>query len=110
VLASLRRNLHNLIREIADPTDGRGPDLPTREELRLPELEVLTELDQPLCWFPVPSMYGGFRARGGRDRTRGRGAMAEAIGGAADEVLTVVCKAERQLRAHLRRVADGVDG
>ncbi|MGW8880661.1 outer membrane protein assembly factor BamB family protein [Streptomyces mirabilis] len=60
VLARLQRSFHNLIREIADPNDGRGPDLPTRERLRLPELEVLTELDRPACWFPVPGMYGGF--------------------------------------------------
>ncbi|MFE4423888.1 PQQ-binding-like beta-propeller repeat protein [Streptomyces sp. NPDC056817] len=60
VLARLQRSFHNLIREIADPEDGRGPDLPTRERLRLPELEVLTELGRPACWFPVPGMYGGF--------------------------------------------------
>jgi len=28
--------------------------------LRLPELEVLLELDRPQMWFPVPGMYGGF--------------------------------------------------
>ncbi|MFF4307808.1 PQQ-binding-like beta-propeller repeat protein [Streptomyces sp. NPDC001601] len=61
VLARLQRNFHNLIREIADPTGGRGPDLSTREKLRLPDLEVLTELDRPAFWFPVPGMYGGFQ-------------------------------------------------
>lgn len=59
VLAGLQQNLHRLIRYRAG--DGRGPDLATRERLRLPELEVLTELDDPVCWFPVPGMYGGFR-------------------------------------------------
>ncbi|MHC5259983.1 hypothetical protein ACYSUO_19060 [Streptomyces sp. UC4497] len=49
------------------------------------------------------------RAQGARDRTRGRGAMAESIGGAVDGVLGAVRAAERQLHQHLRRVADGVD-
>lgn len=61
VLARLQQNLHSLIRYRADPKDGMGPDLATRERLRLPELEVLTELDRPACWFPVPGMYGGFK-------------------------------------------------
>ncbi|WP_240535595.1 ankyrin repeat domain-containing protein [Bradyrhizobium sp. STM 3809] len=33
------------------------------QELRLPELEPLLELDLPEMWFPVPGMYGGFRFR-----------------------------------------------
>ncbi|MGW4519413.1 hypothetical protein ACWEO4_48050 [Streptomyces sp. NPDC004393] len=61
VLARLQQNLHSLIRYRDDPKDGMGPDLATRERLRLPELEVLTELDRPVCWFPVPGMYGGFK-------------------------------------------------
>jgi hypothetical protein len=38
-------------------------DLATKHGLRLPELEVLTELDLPNCWFPVPGMYGGFHIK-----------------------------------------------
>ncbi len=29
-------------------------------DLRLPELEPLLELDRPQMWFTVPGMYGGF--------------------------------------------------
>ncbi len=28
--------------------------------LRLPELELLLEIEQPRMWFAVPEMYGGF--------------------------------------------------
>jgi hypothetical protein len=28
--------------------------------LRLPELEILLEIEEPKMWFPVPGMYGGF--------------------------------------------------
>jgi len=31
--------------------------------LRLPDLEVLLELEDPHMWFPVPGMYGGFNYR-----------------------------------------------
>jgi hypothetical protein len=31
------------------------------ERLRLPELDVLTELEKPGMWVSVPGMYGGFR-------------------------------------------------
>ncbi|MER7973634.1 ankyrin repeat domain-containing protein [Streptomyces sp. NPDC096080] len=58
-LARLQGHLHRLIRFRAD--DGRGSDIPAWNALRLPELEPLTELDHPVCWFPVPGMYGGFR-------------------------------------------------
>jgi hypothetical protein len=37
-------------------------------ELRLPELEVMLELERPELWFPVPGMYGGFHFRLERDR------------------------------------------
>ncbi|WP_129311430.1 ankyrin repeat domain-containing protein [Streptomyces sp. L2] len=59
VRAALRRNLHRLIHHRTG--DGNRPDLATREELRLPDAEILTELARPVCWFPVPGMYGGFR-------------------------------------------------
>lgn len=58
-LARLQDNLHRLIRHRAGLEDGS--DLATQQRLRLPEVEVLTELDHPVCWFPVPGMYGGFK-------------------------------------------------
>jgi hypothetical protein len=61
----LRNGLHRLIRHRAGLAGGE--DLATQQGLRLPEVEVLTELDNPVCWFPVPGMYGGFKIalRGG---------------------------------------------
>lgn len=59
VLDRLQENLHRLIRHRSGGESGQ--DLATRHQLRLPELEVLTELDFPACWFPVPGMYGGFK-------------------------------------------------
>ena len=35
-------------------------NLIAKEQLRLPELEPLTESEHPEVWFPVPGMYGGF--------------------------------------------------
>jgi len=52
-------HLHRLIRHRAALADGT--DLATRHALRLPEVAALTELAHPVCWFPVPGMYGGFR-------------------------------------------------
>ncbi|PPK65309.1 ankyrin repeat domain-containing protein [Actinokineospora auranticolor] len=49
-------HLHDLIRERAD-------HLVREHRLRLPELEVLTELEKPDMFFPVPGMYGGFGYR-----------------------------------------------
>jgi hypothetical protein len=54
VLATLQWHLHDLIRE-------RVADLVDKYRLRLPELDVLTELDDPDLWFDVPGMRGGFR-------------------------------------------------
>jgi hypothetical protein len=54
VLHALRRHLHEVIR-------GRAAHLVDAERLRLPELEVLTELATPDLRFAVPGMYGGFR-------------------------------------------------
>ncbi|MGW0633315.1 hypothetical protein [Streptomyces sp. NPDC002758] len=59
VASGLQRNLHRLIQHRAGLEDGS--DLATKQGLRLPEVEVLTELDNPVCWFPVPGMYGGFK-------------------------------------------------
>jgi len=54
VLATLRRHFHDLVRE-------RAAGLVDEHQLRLPELDVLTELAEADVWFPVPGMYGGFR-------------------------------------------------
>jgi hypothetical protein len=54
VLHALRHHFHEVIR-------GRVADLVDEQRLRLPELDVLTELTEPDMWFAVPGMYGGFR-------------------------------------------------
>ena len=54
LLAALQQHFHEVIR-------GRVAHLVDAEQLRLPELDVLTELEKPEMWFPVPGMYGGFR-------------------------------------------------
>lgn len=59
VIARLQGHLHRLIRHRAGLEDGS--DLATGQGMRLPEVEVLTELPHPVCWFPVPGMYGGFK-------------------------------------------------
>ncbi|WP_329275714.1 ankyrin repeat domain-containing protein [Streptomyces sp. NBC_01451] len=59
-LARLQENFHRLIRYRSGGELG-DQDLATEKELRLPEIEVLTELDNPVGWFPVPGMYGGFK-------------------------------------------------
>ncbi|MBN1887802.1 MAG: ankyrin repeat domain-containing protein [Thermoflexales bacterium] len=53
ILVKIQAHFHSTIRE-------RAAELVDRECLRLPELEVLLELDEPKMWFPVPGMYGGF--------------------------------------------------
>ena len=55
-LEAIQRGFHMLIHE-------RAGDLVTDQQLRLPELEPLTEQQNPACWFPVPGMYGGFSYR-----------------------------------------------
>jgi hypothetical protein len=53
-LAALERRFHVLIEEV---TDG----LAARLQLKLPQLEILTELSAgSRVQFPVPGMYGGF--------------------------------------------------
>lgn len=54
VLHALQRHFHEVIR-------GRVAELVDKRDLRLPELDVLTELSEPDMWFAVPEMYGGFR-------------------------------------------------
>lgn len=56
VLLKIQSNFHEVIRGRIDR------ELPNNE-LRLPELEPLLELDRPQTWFPVPGMYGGFSYR-----------------------------------------------
>ncbi|MFI7692415.1 hypothetical protein ACIBQ6_25330 [Nonomuraea sp. NPDC049655] len=60
-LRSIQHHFHALIHERAD-------DLVTEHQLRLPDLEPLTEQRHPACWFAVPGMYGGFSYR--LERTR----------------------------------------
>lgn len=55
-MGSIQRHFHTLIHE-------RAGDLITEHQLRLPELETLTEQRNPACWFAVPGMYGGFKYR-----------------------------------------------
>jgi hypothetical protein len=39
----------------------RAGDLIEKTGVRLPELEVLLEIEEPQMWFPIPGMYGGFK-------------------------------------------------
>jgi hypothetical protein len=55
VLAALQGRLHRLI-------DEESYALAAKHRLRLPQLEIMTELPTGThVWFPVPGMYGGFR-------------------------------------------------
>lgn len=56
LLTAIQARLHELIRV-------RAGELIDEHALRLPELEVLLELEAPEIWFPVPGMYGGFKLR-----------------------------------------------
>ncbi|SDC13510.1 ankyrin repeat domain-containing protein [Actinokineospora iranica] len=53
VLAALQKHFHDLVRE-------RAASLVDKHQLRLPELDPLTELADGRMSFPVPGMYGGF--------------------------------------------------
>ncbi|GLW12787.1 hypothetical protein Misp01_79150 [Microtetraspora sp. NBRC 13810] len=55
-MRSIQRHFHTLIHD-------RAGDLITCQQLRLPELETLTEQRNPACWFAVPGMHGGFSYR-----------------------------------------------
>lgn len=39
---------------------GRINVIPEWRSFRLPDLEILLEIEEPNMWFPVPGMYGGF--------------------------------------------------
>ena len=54
-LLRLNAQFHHLIME-------RAAHLVGEQDLCLPKIDPLVALDQPLLWFPVPGMYGGFRA------------------------------------------------
>ena len=56
VLQDIQVHFHAVIFE-------RARELVEEHRLRLPELEVMLELDRPQMWFPVPGMYGGFSYR-----------------------------------------------
>lgn len=55
-LTLLRGALHDVIRQRREVQR-----LIMEQRLRLPELEPLTELNEPSMWFPVPGFYGGFK-------------------------------------------------
>jgi hypothetical protein len=65
VLDTLQKQFHELIRQ-------RMQEFGIVQELRLPELEVMLELERPELWFPVPGMYGGFHFRLERPEAGGR--------------------------------------
>jgi hypothetical protein len=52
-LSGIQARFHTLIHKIAG-------ELVTKQNLRLPELEVMLEFESRRFWFPVPGMYGGF--------------------------------------------------
>lgn len=39
---------------------GRAANLVAENQLRLPQLEPLLEIEKQEVWFPIPGMYGGF--------------------------------------------------
>jgi hypothetical protein len=53
-LAAVQGHFHRLVLRTAG-------ELVRKHCLRLPELEILTELEKPEVWLPIPQMYGGFR-------------------------------------------------
>ncbi|WP_073480895.1 ankyrin repeat domain-containing protein [Streptoalloteichus hindustanus] len=53
VLAALEQRLHQLV-------TSRMAEFRITRVLRLPQVAPLTELVEPVMWFPVPGMYGGF--------------------------------------------------
>ncbi|GAA1636673.1 ankyrin repeat domain-containing protein [Actinoplanes couchii] len=52
-LATIQQRFHAVIK-------SRVGTILQHHKIRLPELEVLRELDRPQLWFPVPYMNGGF--------------------------------------------------
>ena len=61
VLLKIQAHFHAVIRgRAANEVEATGV---IAEDIRLPELEPLLELDAENVWFPVPGMYGGFLYR-----------------------------------------------
>ncbi|MEJ8827114.1 ankyrin repeat domain-containing protein [Variovorax humicola] len=56
ILRRIEENFHAVIA-------GRVRSLIDEHRLRLPQLELLLELERPRMWFAVPGMYGGFSYR-----------------------------------------------
>ncbi|EIV94890.1 ankyrin repeat domain-containing protein [Frankia sp. QA3] len=56
VVVALERRLHPLLAEVS-------MGLTERQRMRLPQVEVLTEIPEGRLWFPVPGMYGGANIR-----------------------------------------------
>lgn len=54
-LLRLSAQFHRLIME-------RAGHLVVEHDLRLPRIDPLAVMEQPLLWCPIPGMYGGFRA------------------------------------------------
>ncbi|RZQ60753.1 ankyrin repeat domain-containing protein [Amycolatopsis suaedae] len=58
ILTALQQGLETLITE-----DSGFGEVWRDAGMRMPQLEVLTELEDPELWVPVPGMYGGWRLR-----------------------------------------------
>ncbi len=56
IIKKTEYHFHKLIHD-------RGTRYITQENLRLPPLSILQEIDTPEMWFPIPGMYGGFKYR-----------------------------------------------
>jgi hypothetical protein len=54
ILGTIEKKFHRHVR-------NNTRNLVDAHRLRLPQLEILLELDVPLIWFPVPGMTGGFQ-------------------------------------------------
>jgi hypothetical protein len=54
VLYALERHLHTVITK-------RIAEFGVTRPLRLPPLDLFTEMASPTMWFAIPGMYGGFK-------------------------------------------------
>jgi len=52
-LSKIQKHFHQVI-------IGRINVISDWQSFRLPDLEILLEIEEPSMWFPVPGMYGGF--------------------------------------------------
>jgi hypothetical protein len=53
ILKAIESRFHEIILD-------RAGDLIYKASVRLPDLEILLEIEEPKMWFPIPGMYGGF--------------------------------------------------